>query len=214
MIGKRFIFITCMIQPWLLHITLDDRFQVYPIYSLFSFVKMTPFAWQLASFILRWLGILFIYFTLNTIWPKRAWLHKWVGVLLFVFPGYLEQLVAVCFSRHLSAFLLFAGSLYLTILAIKNRKLFWLWMPLSVIMGVSQVFMLEYFAILEIIRPLLIWFMLRSRDVKKKDAFLKTLLYWSPFVLGLGYLYLVAAGIHPYNYCHRPKCTLPFKNFP
>jgi hypothetical protein len=153
---------------------------------LFSFVKMTPFAWQLASLILRWLGILFIYFTLNAIWPKRAWLHKWVGVLLFVFPGYLDQLVAVCFSRHLSAFLLFAGSLYLTVLAIKNRKLFWLWMPLSVIMGVSQVFMLEYFAILEIIRPLLIWFLLRSRDVKKKDALLKTVLYWSPFVLGLG----------------------------
>jgi hypothetical protein len=161
-----------------------------PNIIMFSLLKMTPAAWQFGSLILRWLGILFIYFTLNAIWPAHTWLNRWVGVFLFVYPGYLDQVVAVCFSRHLSTFLFFTCSLFLTILAIKNRKLFWLWMPLSVLLGISQLFMLEYFALLEIIRPLIIWFYLRSQGEEKKKALSQTLLYWSPFVVGiLGYVW-------------------------
>jgi hypothetical protein len=157
-----------------------------PNIIMFSFVKMTPFAWQFASLILRWLGILFIYYTLNAVWPNLAWQNKWIGVLLFVFPGYLDQPVAVCFSRHLATFFLFASSLFLTVLSIKNRKYFWLWMPISVLLGITQIFWMEYFVILEIIRPLLIWFTLRSQQETKKKATQKTLLYWLPFVIGLG----------------------------
>lgn len=161
-----------------------------PNIIMFSLLKMTPAAWQFGSLILRWLGILFIYFTLNIVWPTRVWLNRWVGVFLFVFPGYLDQVVAVCFSRHLSTFLFFTCSLFLTVLALKNRSFFWLWMTLSVVLGVTQLFMLEYFALLEIIRPLVIWFFLRSQGEEKKPALSRTLLYWSPFVIGiLGYVW-------------------------
>jgi len=153
---------------------------------LFSFVKMTPFAWQFVSLIIRWLGILFVYYTLDAIWPNRAWQNKWVGVLLFVFPGFLSQPVSVAFSPHFTAFLLFACSLVLTVLAIKHRKLFWLWMPLSIALGIIQLFMMEYFAVLEGIRPIIIWFTLRSQQENKKNALLKTFLFWLPFIIGLG----------------------------
>jgi hypothetical protein len=161
-------------------------FAVLPYVFLFSFAKMTPVVWQFVALLLRWFGILFIYYALNAIWPKRVWQNRWVGVFLFVFPGYLDQPVSVAFSQHLSTFLLFACSLFLTVLAVKNRKLFWLWMPLSVVLGVSQIFIMEYFGALEIIRPLIIWFTLRSQQENKKNAFLKTLLYWLPFAIGLG----------------------------
>jgi hypothetical protein len=146
---------------------------------------MTPLVWQILELIVRWLGILFIYYTLMAIWPKRIWQHRWVGVLLFVFPGFLSMPASVAFSDQLTVFLLFAISLFLTVQALKSKKLFWLWMPISVVLGIAQIFLIEYFVLLEVIRPLVIWFTLRSQQVEVKKALRKTILYWLPFALGI-----------------------------
>ncbi len=89
---------------------------------------------------------------------------------MFVFPGFLSMPVSVAFSDQLTVFLLFAISLFLTVQAIKSRKFFWLWMPISVVLGVAQMFLIEYFVLLEVIRPLIIWFTLRSQQVEQKTG--------------------------------------------
>ncbi len=168
-----------------LHYLPSRPFTGWLYFVLFTFTKMTPIAWEFAALIIRWLGILFIYFTLNAIWPTRVWQNKWVGVLMFVFPGFLSQPASVGYSQHFSTFLLFACSLFLTVLAIKQQKLFWFWMPLSVVLGVAQMFITEFFVALEIIRVPIIWFAIQSQQ-QKKNALLRTFLYWLPFALGLG----------------------------
>jgi hypothetical protein len=158
---------------------------------LFPIAKMTPIVWQIVALLLRWGGILFVYYTLNLIWPLRQQLNRWTAALLFVFPGFLEQPVSVAFSQHLMTYLFFTCSLFLMVLALKKPKLFWLWMPISILFGGLQIFMMEYFVGLEIIRPILIWFTLRSGQKDKSSKILwKTFLYWSPFLLVLlAYLY-------------------------
>ncbi len=161
-------------------------FSVLPYVVLFPIVKMTPLIWQLIAILIRWAGICFIYFTLTMIWPKRIWQYRWIGALLFVFPGFLDQPVAVAFTRQLSAFMLFGLSLFLTVLAITDRKRFWLWMPLSVLAGLIHIFMIEYYVGLEIIRPVIIWFALYSTNNGKTRIYRKTLLLWLPSMIGLG----------------------------
>jgi len=165
----------------------ERPFSVLPYLVFFPVAKMTPVVWQSLALLLRCGGILFLYFTLNTVWPRQVICNRLIGILLLVFPGYLLQPVSTAFNQHLSVFLLFTLSLYLTVLAIKNQKLFWLFMPLSVITGVVQCFMMEYFVGLEIIRPILIWFMLRSKQEENNGAvFRKTVLIWLPFIIGAG----------------------------
>ena len=158
---------------------------------LFPMAKMTPIVWQVAALLLRWGGVLFVYYMLNLVWPSRQQLNRWVAVLLFVFPGFLEQPVSVAFSQHLTTYLFFTCSLFLMVLALKQPSLFWVWMPLSILLGGLQIFMMEYFVGLEIIRPILILYVLRSEHKeKRRNTFWKTLLYWSPFLLVLmAYLY-------------------------
>lgn len=162
-------------------------FSALPYVVLFPIVKMTPFIWQLILILIRWAGICFIYFTLTALWPERTWLHKWIGVLLFVFPGFYDQPVSVAFTRQLSAFLLFSVSIFLTALAITDRKRFWLWMPFSVITGLTHIFMIEYYVGLEIIRPVIIWSALQSGNKGTNRIYWKTLLLWLPFLIGLGF---------------------------
>ena len=165
----------------------ERPFSALPYIFLFSFTEMTPIVWQIVALVLRWVGVLFVYFTLNALWPNRVWQNRWVGVLLFVFPGYLVQPVSTAFSQHLMTYVFFTGSLFLMVLAIKSKKLFWLWMPLSILFGVSQIFMMEYFVGLEIIRPIVIGFTLRSQKEEKRRIFWKVLLLWLPFLIGLGF---------------------------
>jgi len=164
----------------------ERAFSTLPYLVLFPVVKMTPVTWQVIGILLRWAGVLFLYLTLNVVWPERTWSNRWISALLLVFPGFFQQPLAVTYSRHLTAFALFTLSLYLTVLAIQRRRAFWLWMPVSVLFGVLQFFMLEYFVVLEIIRPVLIWYMLRSEGGDRRQIALKTFLYWLPFVIGLG----------------------------
>ncbi|NTU64601.1 MAG: hypothetical protein HGB05_14675, partial [Chloroflexi bacterium] len=63
------------------------------------------------------------------------------------------------FSYHHVAFLFFAVSIYLTTLALRDRRRFWLYLPFSIVLGGLQMFMIEYFALLEFTRLLLIWYM-------------------------------------------------------
>jgi hypothetical protein len=169
------------------HFYAERPFSALAYLALFPLAKMTPIVWHVVSLILRWVGVVFVYCILNAVWPRRLWQNRWIGVLLFVFPGFLDQPVSVAFSPHLTTFVLFSGSLLLTVLALKNRALFWLWMPLSVFFGIAQIFMMEYFVGLEILRPLVIWFVLQSEQENKKRIFWKTICYWLPFLIGLSF---------------------------
>jgi len=165
----------------------ERPFSALSYLAFFQFLKETPLAWQVLALLLRWGGILLLNYTLNAVWLERQTMHRWIGLLLFVFPGYLEQSVSAAFNPHLTALFLFSASLWMTLMAIKQRKLFWLWMPLSVVAGITQIFMMEYFVCLEVLRPVLIWCMLQGQPVAAKRRSLgKTMLYWLPFLVGIG----------------------------
>jgi hypothetical protein len=143
-----------------------------------------PVAWQVSSLILRWIGLLSIYYTLNWLWPEHEWRHRWVVGLLFVFPGYFLQPVSVAFSPHLVAFAFFGFSMLFTVIAIRRGGAFWLLMLPAIILGASQIFLTEYFVGLELVRPLLIWWALLSKgEIDKRTLANKTVLYWSPFAI-------------------------------
>jgi hypothetical protein len=170
----------------ILHYYTERPFAGLAYLLLFPVARMTPPVWQAVALVLRLSGVLLIYATLCALWPKHVWQNRWIAVLLFVYPGYLLQPYSVGASDKLTAYLFFAGSLFLMVAAIKSEKRFWLLMPSSVLLGLAQTFMLEFFVGLELVRPLVIWLALRSRKMPAKRVYWQTLLLWAPFLLILG----------------------------
>ncbi|MFQ5944409.1 MAG: hypothetical protein ACE5JF_12735, partial [Anaerolineales bacterium] len=156
-------------------------------FALFPITGSNPIAWQVGSLLLRWIGLLAVYYTLNSLWPQHELRHRWIVALLFVFPGYFLQPVSVAFSPHLVAFALYGFSLLFMVIAIRKGGAFWLLMSLAFILSAIQLFSMEYFVGLELIRPLLIWWAHQSKGETNKGTLAKkTVLYWSPFALLLG----------------------------
>ncbi len=149
----------------------------YPVYA--ALLGAEPYRWHLLTLLLRWAGTLFFYQAFARLWPQNRSNLQWGGLLMLVYPAFAQQMIATAFSRHFTAFMLCGLSFYFTALAMqtKRAKIFWF---LAWITGAVQIFTIEYFAGLELVRPVFIWLLLGNLPAKEK--FKRTALLWLPFL--------------------------------
>jgi hypothetical protein len=150
----------------------------YPVYA--AVLGAQPYLWQLLTFILRWAGTLFFYQAFVRLWPKNRSTLQWGGLLLLVYPAFLQQMIATAFSRHFTAFMLCGLSFYFTALAVQAERRKWLFWLLAWITGAVQIFTIEYFAGLELARPIFIWLLLGNLQFTERLK--RTALLWLPFL--------------------------------
>ena len=152
------------------------------------FNSETPLIWHLFGLIMRWVCTLAIWQFLNTLWPKNNKQNTWVALLAAVFPGFLQHWIIVVYSFFYVCLAGLFFSFTLMIHAIRNKKRFWLYFLLSIIIGVYSFAAAEFYAGLELIRPVIIWVVLLELFPQRKLRIWQTLKYWSPyFVSFLGF---------------------------
>ena len=163
----------------------DRPFSSWTYLALFPVLGFNATLWHLASFIFRWAGTILLYQVFLTLWPNRQWQLRWVAALILFFPGFTQQSISVAYDQHFLTYFLFSLSLYLMLLSIKKPRLFSLLTAAALLLSLVQVFTLEYFAGLEVIRPVILWLIFRNTEASKSQTFKKTLKYWAPYVVPL-----------------------------
>ncbi len=141
-----------------------DRPFAWPYQVMYALVGLNPLAWHLATLAVRWAGIFLLYLSLRFVWPQLDSYLKWLGALLLVYPGYFQQSISAAYNRHFTAFFIFGLSIFLMVMAIKKPAMAWWLLPLSWVTAFIQIFTIEYFVGLELIRPVLLWFLVGSED--------------------------------------------------
>jgi hypothetical protein len=157
-----------------------DRPLAWPYTVYASVLGASPILWHVLTLLLRWAGTLFFYRALLLLWPRQRSVLQWGGLLMLVYPAFLQQSISTAFSRHFTAFMLCGLSFYFTALAMRtNRKaLFWF---LAWVTGTAQIFTIEYFAGLELVRPVFIWLLLDG-SLGHLQKLKRTVLLWLPFL--------------------------------
>ncbi len=160
-----------------------DRPYPWAYQLIYFLVGSNPIGWHIVTLVLRSAGTLFFVYTLIEFWPEYRRQFFWLGALLIVYPGFVQQAQSAAFSRHIMALFLFTLSLYLMALAIRRPKLARLFFPLSWIATFMHLFTIEYFSGIEFMRPVLIWVLVATGN--KKDSYLlrKVVLYSLPYLL-------------------------------
>jgi len=167
-----------------------DRPFAWPYQAMYALFGLNPIAWHLVTLLLRWGGVLLFYLSLKQIWPRLESVLRWLSALLLVYPGFFQQSTSAAYNRHFTAFFVFMLSVYLMVLAVRQPRRAWWLLPLSWITGFLQIFTIEYFAGLELIRPAILWLLIHNEGrLGARQALRKTLTVWFPFV-GLFALYL------------------------
>lgn len=161
-----------------------DRPFAWPYQVMHAIFGLQPLAWHTVTLLLRVAAILLLYAALSEVWPRQRAYLRWVGVLLLVYPGYLQQSISGAYNRHFTAFLLLAASIYLMVLSTKQRRWAWFYAAASWTAAFLQMWTIEYFVGLELVRPLLLWLLVSRRDRTKWQAvFGKVFLLSVPYLL-------------------------------
>lgn len=159
-----------------------DRPYPWAYQLIYFLVGSKPIGWQVASLILRWAGSVFFAGALIQIWPQYKKQFYWLGALLLVYPGFIQQEQSAAFARHIMTLFLFCFSLYSMAVAIKQPKWARLFFPLSWIATFLHLFTIEYFSGLEAMRPVLIWLLVANGSKTDSRLLKKTALYSLPYI--------------------------------
>ena len=177
---------------WFTQVLGSESFVGYAPYRPFSgvlyaistaIVGKMPFGWHLYGLLWRWLAALALWWLLRLIWPKRVRLAMWAALLFLVYPGFSQQSIALIYSLYFLYYTLFLLSLAMMVLALRDEQRRLLWITLSLLLGASAMFSTEYFYGLELLRPLIIWFVLAGEGGERWQKIRSVMRVWWPYLL-------------------------------
>jgi len=111
------------------------------IYELLTPIFKTNMPlYQTANLLLRWLSAWLLFANLRRLMPDKE-APLWVSILFTVYPGFLQQPIAMAYLQHFTSLPLFLGSLLIMQLAHEtgSRTRFYVLSALSVLMMAGHV---------------------------------------------------------------------------
>jgi hypothetical protein len=153
------------------------------VYSVTTAIFGTnPLGWQLFSLFWRCLTAISLWFVLKMIWPDRRREILLVAVFFLVYPGFNQQAVAITYSHFFFAQTAFFVSLIFMFLFAREPLRYWWACLVALALSAINLFSIEYFFGLELLRPLFLWIYLQKLWPDWKIVLKRSILIYLPFL--------------------------------
>ncbi len=142
-----------------------------------------PLPWQIFSILWRWATALLFWLLLRQIFEDQPRFAFAAALLFLLYPGFNQQSIAFIYSHYFIVLSAFLASLWLMLLAARRDDASSKWMTgASLLLSAVNLLAMEYFFLLDLIRPILLWWTLDS--VSQPRARLReTLKRYAPYFL-------------------------------
>jgi hypothetical protein len=132
-----------------------------------------PIYWQVFALFWRWIGAVTLWAIVKKIFPQRQKFALTLSLLFLLYPGFNQQWVSYLYSHFFIVLFFFLFSL---LLMLRGRTI-----P-ALIFSALNLWMMEYFFVLELIRPFIIWTSLRDISLAPRERFASTVKLWTPYL--------------------------------
>jgi len=132
-----------------------------------------PVYWQIFALIWRWLGAVVVWAIMRELWKDKPRLALGTALLFLLYPGFNQQWGAYLYSHFFMVLFFFLISLYL---GLKRKTI-----P-ALIFSALNLWMMEYFFVLELARIGFIWTALRDAYPNPRDRLKPSLKLWTPYL--------------------------------
>ncbi|HEX9331182.1 MAG TPA: hypothetical protein VF896_04780 [Anaerolineales bacterium] len=146
-------------------------------------LPQVPIYWQLLALLFRWLGAAAVWGIVRELFPQREKLALSISLFFLLYPGFNQQWASFLYSHFFIVLFFFLYSIYLML----RRKT----IP-ALILSALNLWMMEYFFVLELARPFVIWISLRnapdailggdSVEGQFRNRLRQTLKLWTPYL--------------------------------
>jgi len=152
-----------------------------------SLLPYRPFPWQIFSIFWRWIDAVLFWLLARELWKDQPRFALTLAFLFLLYPGFNQQSIAFIYSHYFIVLSFFLASLLLMLWGARRESK---WMTgMSLILSAMNLLSMEYFFLLDLIRPILLWGTLDS--VSPRERVEKALRRFLPY---FGVFLLVLAG--------------------
>ena len=142
--------------------------------------------WQFFSLFLRVLTTIIFWFILKDLWPQRRYGNLIASIFFLTYPFFTLQPLAVSFALHFMAYFLYSLSIFLMIKALDKPEKYLQFSIPAILCTFVHLFTVEYFVGLEMLRPLIIWFLVARREkTAPRETLRKVFITWLPYLFAL-----------------------------
>jgi hypothetical protein len=163
------------------YVASDRPFSAWIFAATTALFGYQPLGYHILALLLRWACASLFFLILRNLWPSKNTENVIAASIFAIYPGFLQQPIALIYNHHFSVFAMFLASLYLMIINLKKERPSLLISIISVALNFSM-FSIENFAMLELIRPFIIFKINKERNPSQKSPILKSLLQWTPYL--------------------------------
>ena len=149
-----------------------------------SIIPPVPLYWQIFALFWRWLGAVMVYAIVNKLLKDRPRIALGVALLFLVYPGFNQHASAYLYGHFYIVLFFFLFSILCMLLAMENPKRYWAWTAAGMFFSALNLWMMEYFYVLELVRVGVILTALRDEPWTFRERILRMLKSWAPY-LGL-----------------------------
>jgi hypothetical protein len=161
-----------------------DRPLLGKLFSLTTpWLGTSTFGWQLFGVFTRWISVLAFWLFLQGLWQKYPSQTTWTALLFAVYPGFKQQFISVTYSHAWIVATVFLLSLGSMVWAFRKPRFFWLLMVVSWALAAFNLFTVEYYFGLELLRPIFLWFLVSEEVQTLTKKIKRTTILWIPYIL-------------------------------
>ncbi len=142
----------------------------------------SPLTWQIFGLVWRWLAGLAFWGLLRLLWPRQAEPALWAALLFTVYPGFQQQSIGLLYGHFEIVLVAFLVSLACSLLATRYPRWRLALFLGGMLLAAANLLMLEYFFLLELLRPALLWLALGRQPGGSAARMQRTLAHWSPYL--------------------------------
>ncbi len=140
-----------------------------------------PIYWQVFALLLRALTGILVWAVVRRIWRNREAFALITAFFFLLYPGFNQQWGSYLYSHFFIVINFFLGSLYFNLRALDEPRRARSFTILALIFSALNLWMMEYFFFLELVRPFILFFALRSRNTQ--DAVRTSLTRSLPYIV-------------------------------
>jgi hypothetical protein len=146
-------------------------------------ISQVPVHWQIFAILWRWLGAVVVWGIARHLWKDKPRFALGFALLFLVYPGFNQQWAAFLYSHFFIVLFFFLFSLLCMLWAMDQPNRYWLWTSIGMLSSALNLWMMEYFFTLELIRIGVIWTALRAESMTIRDRIKRAFGLWLPYLI-------------------------------
>jgi hypothetical protein len=153
-------------------------------------IGAAPWKWHLFALTWRWLCAVALWRLVRSLWKGADEAALAASLLFVIYPGFDQQFIAITYGHFWVVLTAFFVSLELMLRAARRARFAWGLVLAGMALSAFNLFSMEYFFLLDLLRPVLLWMVFSESLPHLGERLKKTALAWLPFLA-----VFLAAGI-------------------